>query len=96
MALATSSTVLIASSPGTGAEPQSTVGSIAMAVDARAIDAAGNRRATRGDRATNRETTPSGRAAAARQPANVARASTGSRATHMFMGLPKMPGVVSP
>ena len=40
--------------------------------------------------------TPSGRAAAARQPANVASAKTGSRATHMFMGLPKMPGVVSP
>ena len=95
-ALAMSSTVLIASSPGTGAEPQSTVGWMAIAADASAIDTVGNSNATRGDRATNREMPPSGRAAAARQPANVASAKTGSRATHMFMGLPKTPGVVSP
>ena len=96
-ALATSSTVLIASSPGTGAEPQSTVGSIAMAVDAEGDRHRREQQARHG--ATGRRTgrsAPSGRAAAARQPANVASARTGSRATHMFIGLPKMPGVVSP
>ena len=95
-ALAMSSTVLMPSSQRTGAAPHSTVGSIAIAADAKAIDAVGNSNATRGDRATKREIAPSGREAAARQPANVASAKTGSRATHMFMGLPKMPGVVSP